>query len=226
MPSDDGETNFGTDTVSSEQLERVAKDILAHMDAMEDKLMKELQKGMAFLSETAVEDMLNRVLDTRERAAAAAAAVQATGGSTDPNAIPVSSGNGIEATDDGDTAAAMTGVHQTEADPCITANLQYMHDSEGLARRTYSVPLRKATKLRSLLDYLSNAAADAVLAASRSGYSVSGLGSIVVAGVGPMACDAELTKQKYAEGLQVWEQQGGHQGEFGVDVQVNMKRNE
>ena len=186
MSSDDESTTIGTETASGEQVAQGVKDILARIDAIEDNLKKEVQEGIAFASKTAVEDIVERVLDTREEAAAGAPAVQATGGSNDTNAIPVSSGNGIEATDDEDTAAVMTGVHQTEAEPCITANLHFEHGTQNLGRRTYSVPIRKATKLRSLLDCLSNTAADDVLAASRSGYSVSGLGSVIVAGVGPM----------------------------------------
>ena len=52
------------------------------------------------------------------------------------NAIRVSSGNGIEATDDEDTAAIMTGVHQTEGEPYITADLHYEHGTTILGRPT------------------------------------------------------------------------------------------
>ena len=53
---------------------------------------------------------------------------------------------------------------------------------------------------------------------------MSGVESVVVAGVGAMPGDKEVTKQKYFEALRDWEQ-GGHQGEFRVDLQVKMTRN-
>ena len=183
MPSDDEDTTLGTDTVSSQQVTQAVTDMMAHMDAMEDRLMKELQKGMAFASETAVVDIVKRVRDTRERAAVADAAVQATGGSNHTNAIPVPSTTPAEATDsetEMTTEPETTGGLHYDPEQYISARVFFVEGADLKRTENVRVPLYKAAKWRSLGEYLSKATEGVHQEAARAGC-VCSAGRIVLA---------------------------------------------
>ena len=229
MPSEDGETTLGTDTVSSQQITEAVNDISAHMDAMEDRLMKELQKGMAFASETAVEDIVKRVLDTRERAAVADAAVQATGGSYDTNAIPAPSTTPAEATDNETemtTEPETTGGLHYDPEQHISARVFFVEGADLKRTENVRVPLYKAAKLRSLGEYLSKATEGVHQEATRAGCVCSAGRMVLAVGgesSGPLPFDDEASKEVYADWVRAWVS-GGHQGEASVELEIQVQQ--